>query len=69
MYTGAAIGEPRLTLTVEEARRELGVSRGLMYQAIKRGEVPHLRIGNRRILIPRAAFYEWLQNAPRERKI
>ena len=59
-------GEPRLTMTVEEARRQLGISRGLIYQAINSGEIPHLRIGLKRIVIPRAAFYEWLQNVPRK---
>jgi excisionase family DNA binding protein len=45
----------RLVLNVEEARRLLGLSRGLMYQAIKSGEIPSLRIG-KRILIPRIAL-------------
>jgi len=42
----------RLTLTVVEASELLGVSRNSLYEAIRRGEVPHLRIG-RRIVIPR----------------
>ena len=42
----------RLTLTVVEAADLLGVSRNSLYEAVRRGEVPHLRIG-RRIVIPR----------------
>jgi excisionase family DNA binding protein len=42
----------RLTLTVIEAAELLGVSRNSLYEAVRKGEVPHLRIG-RRIVIPR----------------
>lgn len=34
--------------------KELGVSKNSGYAAIKRGDIPHVRIG-KRILIPRAA--------------
>jgi len=51
----------RLTFTVDETRRKLGLSRGLIYQAIHQGQIPHLRIG-RRILIPRAALEKLLAN-------
>jgi excisionase family DNA binding protein len=44
--------EQRLTMTVEEAARILGVSRATAYDAVSRGEIPCLRIG-RRILIPK----------------
>lgn len=52
------------TLSADEAHRLLGgdaaISRAAFYQAIKRKEVPHLRLG-KRILIPRAAFEKWLR--------
>ena len=44
---------PRLTLTVEEAAKALGISRAFAYEAVQRGEIPHIRIG-RRILVPKA---------------
>jgi excisionase family DNA binding protein len=50
------------TLTVDEAHALLGVrkiSRGALYAAVNRGEVPHVRLG-KRILIPRYAFERWL---------
>jgi excisionase family DNA binding protein len=53
------------TLTVDEAHALIGrqkISRGGFYAAIKRGEVPHLRLGHR-ILIPRHAFTRWLESA------
>ena len=42
----------RLTLTVEEAAASLGISRASAYEAVRRGEIPAIRIG-RRILVPR----------------
>ena len=45
----------RATLTVEQAGELLGISRGLAYEAVRRGEIPSVRIG-RRILVPAAAL-------------
>lgn len=50
-----------LVLTVEEARRLLRLSRGLMYEALRRNEIPNVRIG-RRILIPKAALMRLLED-------
>ncbi len=47
--------ESRATLTVEEAAIELGIGRGLAYEAARRGELPTLRLG-RRLVVPRAAL-------------
>jgi len=46
------------TLSCSEAARILGLSRNSVYQAIHRGEIPHLRVGDR-IIIPENPFYEW----------
>ncbi len=51
-----------LVLSVKEARRQLGLSRGLMYEALRSGQIPSIRIG-RRILIPRAALKRMLDRA------
>lgn len=48
-------GPDRLTLTVEEAAATLGVSRASAYEAVRRGEIPAIRIG-RRVLVPRVAL-------------
>jgi len=45
----------RIVLTVEEAAQLLGLSRGSIYEAIRRGDIPSLRVG-RRILVPRVAL-------------
>lgn len=59
----APIREARVTLTVPEAARMLGISRNEAYLAVQRGEIPARRIG-RRIVIPRVAFERWLDDAP-----
>jgi excisionase family DNA binding protein len=48
-------GPDRLTLTVEEAAATLGISRASGYEAVRRGEIPAIRIG-RRVLVPRVAL-------------
>ena len=44
----------RLVLSVTEAAGLLGISRGLAYDLVARGELPSLRLG-RRIVVPRRA--------------
>jgi len=51
----------RLILTVKEVQKLLGLSRGLVYQAIKTGEIPSVRVG-KRILIPKASLKRLLDN-------
>lgn len=50
----------QLALSVEEARKRLGISRGLMYSAISRGLIPSVRI-SKRILIPTAGISRFLE--------
>jgi excisionase family DNA binding protein len=45
----------RLTVSVEEAGRLLGISRGHAYALVNRGEIPSLRLG-RRIVVPMRAI-------------
>jgi excisionase family DNA binding protein len=52
--------QSRLTLTVEEAAATLGISRAFAYEAVRRGEIPSIRIG-RRVLVPRAALEKLLE--------
>ena len=53
--------DKRLVLTVSEAAKLLGISRGLAYEAVRLGQIPSLRIG-RRIVVPRAAFLKLLES-------
>ena len=52
----------RLTYTVEEAGRLLGLSRNSTYEAARTGELPTIRLG-RRVLVPRAALERLLESA------
>lgn len=52
------------TLTVPEAAERLGISRNAGYEAVKRGELPSIKIG-KLILIPRAAFERMLAGEPK----
>ena len=53
------------TLTVPQAARLLGISRGSGYQAAQLGEIPTIKIG-RRLLVPRAALDRMLAGEPPE---
>ena len=54
-----------LALTVDEAARVLRISRNSAYQAVKNGEIPSIRIGNR-IIVPRQPFDRMLEGAKGE---
>ena len=55
--------EDKLTFSVEEAAKLLGIGRNLCYDKVKTGEIPVLKIG-RRLLVPKAAL-EKLLNEPK----
>ncbi len=49
-------------MTVEEAAKVLRISRNSAYEAVKRGEIPSLRLG-RLIRVPRAAILKMIGEA------
>ena len=49
-----------LVYSVAVAGKKLGLSRGAMYEAVRTGQIPSIRIG-RRILIPCAALDRLLE--------
>jgi len=51
----------RLTLTVNEAAKMLGISRGLAYEMVKMGKIPSVHFG-KRVLIPRSALAKLLED-------
>ena len=55
------MGEKKV-LTVIEAAKELGISKGSAYEAARSGQIPTIRIG-RRLIVPRAAFERMLEQA------
>ncbi|MBA7466789.1 hypothetical protein ES707_01981 [subsurface metagenome] len=54
----------KLTITVPEAARMLGISRGLAYEMAREGAIPTLRFG-RRVVVPLAAIDRLLQESNR----
>jgi len=57
--------DERLVWSVEEMAARLGISRSFAYEAVQRGDIPHLRIG-RRILIPRSALHRLVEGGEGE---
>jgi excisionase family DNA binding protein len=55
--------EKRLTVSVPEAARLLGISRNLAYDLVRTGELPSLRLGAKRLVISRAALERFLEKS------
>jgi excisionase family DNA binding protein len=49
-------------MVTEGVGQQLGISRAFAYEAVRRGEIPSIRIG-RRVLVPRVAL-DRLVNGP-----
>lgn len=52
----------KMVLSVNEVANLLGLSRNSTYEGVRRGEIPHIRVG-KRLLIPRAALEAMLNRA------
>lgn len=53
--------EERLTITIPQAAKRLGIGRNQGYEAAARGEIPIIRIGRKRMVVPLAAFERMLR--------
>jgi len=49
-----------LALRPRDAARALGISERCLWSLTQRGEVPHVKIGGRLVLYPRASLIDWL---------
>ena len=49
----------KLTLTVDETAKCLGIGRNSAYEAVARGEIPVIKVG-KRLLLPKAALEKLL---------
>lgn len=49
-------------MTIIEAAKVLGISKGSAYEAARSGQIPTIRIG-RRLIVPRVAFERMLEQA------
>ena len=54
------MAEERLTHSIPEAAKILGIGRNLCYDRVKTGEIPVLKIG-RRLLVPKKALEKLLE--------
>ena len=52
-----------LVLTPNEVRRILRCSKSVVYNSLRRGIIPSIRVSERKIIIPRASFFTWLNSA------
>jgi predicted DNA-binding transcriptional regulator AlpA len=60
MGTDPSAERRRLTLTIEETARLIGIGRGLAYEAAARGDLPGvIRIGHR-LVVARGPLEAWL---------
>lgn len=50
----------RLTLTVQEVAQALGISADLAGDLVRSGEIPSIRLGKRRVVVPRDALEKML---------
>jgi excisionase family DNA binding protein len=51
-----------LVWTTDETAAQLRISRNTVHDMVRRGELPHIRIG-RRVLIPKTALAEFVAKA------
>lgn len=58
--TALPAAEERPTVSVIEAAAALGISRSGAYAAAARGEIPTIRLGARRVVVPTAALRRML---------
>jgi excisionase family DNA binding protein len=56
--------QQRLTISVPEAGKRLGIGRNQAYEAARHGEIPSIRVG-KRLLVPIAAFERLLRGERR----
>lgn len=57
----------KITITVDEVGKLLGISRPKAYELVRSKGFPAFYIG-RRIVVPKDAFYKWLQNVTKDNR-
>lgn len=56
----------KATLSVPEAAKVLGISRSLLYQLVKTGQIRSLKLGQRRVVIPVSVIEQMLSSEMQE---
>lgn len=52
--------EERITFTISEAAKIIGISKSLAYRLARDGQIPTIKLGNR-ILIPKKKLYKFIE--------
>jgi len=55
----------KLTYSIPEVARVLGISRNLAYELAKRNALPCIKLGEKRLLIPRKGLEDFLNGGMR----
>lgn len=53
--------ENKACMSVADVAAEMGVSRATVYDLARRADFPAIHLG-KRIIVPRSAFYKWLDD-------
>jgi excisionase family DNA binding protein len=61
------MGVPSTYGSVAELAADIGLSERSTRSGLRRGEIPHIRVG-RRFILPRTAIAEWLRSAGRSKE-
>jgi excisionase family DNA binding protein len=65
--SGSGNGNESTYRSVAALAADLGLSERSTRSGLRRGEIPHIRVG-RRFILPRSAIAEWLRSAGRSRE-
>lgn len=60
------INELPVGMRIEDCARVLGVSRATMFIEAKRPDFPKIKVGQRRWVIPRDKFLQWMERKAEE---
>ena len=64
VFVGMNRESQREAYTVIEVAEKLGIGKNPAYEAVRRGEIPSIRLGGR-VIIPKARFHRWLNGVER----
>ena len=55
-----------LVMNVKEVSETLRISRKAAYELTKQQDFPCIKIGERRFIIPRDRFFQWMENSAQQ---
>jgi len=58
----------KLTYTISECAKLIGVSKSVCYEAARTGRLPVIHVGKRRMVVPKHALHKMLEQAGTQTK-